>query len=392
MQEQATQGPGTEMLPAQDEGQDAESRADGAFVPGSSARHRRRIVMPIVIVTVVLCLIAGVLAGVILRRSGRQEAAPAFTGATETITRGDLSGETSIVGTLHYAESRTLRAAFDGVLTQVPAVGSVIHAGEVLYRVGDRPAFRMNGDLPAWRDFETGMGDGRDVAQLENGLRDLGYFTGLPDNRFDSFTMAAIMRWQKAQDLERTGRIELGAIVFSGADVRVGAAQAQLGDRVTSETGLYTMTSTTQVVDVNAKLQHQELLVPGNRVSLRIPGSVTTTGTIRSVGAPTEKEGSGDSKERVVPVNISPDDPGALNSFQELSITVGLPSGRRENVLSVPVGALLALEPDRFGVEIVESDGATRKTPVETGLFAGGRVEISGDGIAAGQRVVVPQR
>ena len=40
---------------------------------------------------------------------------------------------------------------------------------------------------------------------------------------------------------------------------------------------------------------------------------------------------------------------------------------------------------------IVESDGTTRKVPVTVGLFAGGRVEVSGEGISEGQRVVVPQ-
>ena len=57
----------------------------------------------------------------------------------------------------------------------------------------------------------------------------------------------------------------------------------------------------------------------------------------------------------------------------------------------MPVGALLALGPNEYGVEIVESDGTTRKVPVTTGLFAAGRVEISGEGISEGQRVVVPQ-
>ena len=60
-------------------------------------------------------------------------------------------------------------------------------------------------------------------------------------------------------------------------------------------------------------------------------------------------------------------------------------------MLSVPVGALLALSPDQYGVEVVEDDGTTRKVPVTLGLFAGGRVEISGEGLSEGQRVVVPQ-
>ncbi len=72
-------------------------------------------------------------------------------------------------------------------------------------------------------------------------------------------------------------------------------------------------------------------------------------------------------------------------------MTVALPSQTREDVLSVPLGALLALSPQQYGVEVVQDDGTTRKVPVTTGLFAAGRVEVSGEGLTAGQSVVVPQ-
>ena len=84
-------------------------------------------------------------------------------------------------------------------------------------------------------------------------------------------------------------------------------------------------------------------------------------------------------------------DASATANFQEVSVTVDLPSQKREGVLSVPVGALLALSPDQYGIEIVAPDGTTRKVAVSVGLFAGGRVEVSGEGVSEGQRVVVPQ-
>jgi multidrug efflux system membrane fusion protein len=58
-------------------------------------------------------------------------------------------------------------------------------------------------------------------------------------------------------------------------------------------------------------------------------------------------------------------------------------------VLTVPVAALLALSEGGYGVQVVEGTG-TRIVAVETGLFADGRVEISGSGIAAGTNVGVP--
>ena len=142
----------------------------------------------------------------------------------------------------------------------------------------------------------------------------------------------------------------------------------------------------------------QQLAVVDTAVTITLPDATTTTGTITSVGSPVEKStnsgsgaGGSETKERVIPITISLDDTSATANFQEVSVTVALPSETREDVLSVPVGALLALTPNQFGVEIVESDGTTRKVPVTIGLFAGGRVEVSGDDIAEGTRVVVPQ-
>ncbi|MFC2557747.1 MAG: peptidoglycan-binding protein, partial [Pauljensenia sp.] len=82
----------------------------------------------------------------------------------------------------------------------------------------------------------------------------------------------------------------------------------------------------------------------------------------------------------------------ALEGTQEASVSLGITSQTRTNVLSVPLGALVALTTDQFGVEIVDDNGQVRRVPVTVGLFAGDRVEISGEGLAEGQRVVVPNR
>ena len=58
----------------------------------------------------------------------------------------------------------------------------------------------------------------------------------------------------------------------------------------------------------------------------------------------------------------------------------------------MPLGALVAITPDQFGVEVIGDDGKTTRVPVQTGLFAGDRVEVSSDDLHEGQRVVVPNR
>ena len=52
--------------------------------------------------------------------------------------------------------------------------------------------------------------------------------------------------------------------------------------------------------------------------------------------------------------------------------------------------ALLALAEGGYGVEIVEGS-TSRIVAVKTGMFAGGRVEISGEAIAEGMLVGVPR-
>ena len=64
------------------------------------------------------------------------------------------------------------------------------------------------------------------------------------------------------------------------------------------------------------------------------------------------------------------------------------PRGRLAAVLALLV---LALAGGGYGVEIVTSSGLHQLTGVTTGIFAGGRVQVSGRGIAPGVMVVVAQ-
>ena len=73
----------------------------------------------------------------------------------------------------------------------------------------------------------------------------------------------------------------------------------------------------------------------------------------------------------------------------EAAVSVDFVASQRKNVLTVPVAALLALAEGGYGLERVEA-GGTRIVAVRTGLFADGRVEVSGTGLAAGQKVGMP--
>ncbi|WP_204370533.1 peptidoglycan-binding protein [Cellulomonas flavigena] len=325
-----------------------------------------------------------------------------FDGATATITRGDLSGETTVQGNLHYADSYDLKSAFTGVITALPTPGTTLEQGSHVYTVAGNSAYLLHGATPAWRDFSEGMSDGADVKQLETALSELGYFQATPNEHFDWNTIAAIKRWQKALGLTQDGTLPLGTVLFAPEDVRVGALKSRVGDTATPETELFAASSSRQVISANLKLSDQSLGVVGTKVTIRLPGAAsTTTGTITSVEPPRDKPGEEGTKEkskdngggeRIIPITVTPDDTEALEGTQEASVSLGITSQTRTNVLSVPLGALVALTTDQFGVEIVDDNGQVRRVPVTVGLFAGDRVEISGEGLAEGQRVVVPNR
>ena len=325
------------------------------------------------------------------------QAPQSFDGATATVTKGDLVGETTVQGTLHYADSYTLKSAFEGVVTALPTPGTTLTQGSHVYTVAGNNTYLLHGATPAWRAFEEGMSDGEDVTQLETALSELGYFDATPNAHFDWNTIAAIKKWQKALTLTQNGTLPLGTVLFAPEDLRIGALKARVGDNATMETELFTASSSRQVISANLKLSDQALGVVGNSVTVRLPGSATTTtGTISSVEPPREKAGEEGSKEttkeRIIPITVTPDDTSALEGLQEASVSLGLTSETRTGVLSVPLGALVALSTDQFGVEVVDEKGEIRRVPVTVGLFAGDRVEVSGDEISEGQRVVVPNR
>jgi multidrug efflux pump subunit AcrA (membrane-fusion protein) len=124
-------------------------------------------------------------------------------------------------------------------------------------------------------------------------------------------------------------------------------------------------------------------------VTVDLLAGKTTTGTISGVGAPEQVEENG-AKRTVIPVTITLDHPSAAGSLQEASVSVDFPTASRKNVLTVPVSALIALPDGGYGVEVVRDAATTETVKAKPGLFAGGFVEVTGDGLEDGQRVVVP--
>jgi hypothetical protein len=86
---------------------------------------------------------------------------------------------------------------------------------------------------------------------------------------------------------------------------------------------------------------------------------------------------------------VSLDDPEATGRLDQAPVEAAITTEVRKGVLAVPVNALLALAEGGYAVE-VERDGRRQLVGIETGLFADGQVEVEGEGLRAGDQVVVP--
>jgi peptidoglycan hydrolase-like protein with peptidoglycan-binding domain len=339
-------------------------------------------------VALVACLgSAGVAALLLLTE--REPAPPKRVAVTTApVTSGRVITETKAVGTLSYPSRGPVAAGAAGVVTWLPKTGSIVRRGDVLYTVDARPAVLLRGELPAYRSFERGMSDGQDVLQLETGLAALGYFRGDIDRHFSPWTTAAVKAWQRALGIRPTGRLDRSAVLFSRQSLRVARRTARVGAVVALGAELYATSATRRVVRVDVALEDQGLARAGRQVTVELPAGRDTRGRVTSVGAPRQRR-SDSGTTVVVPVVVSLRVPRAAEAFAQAAVTVRFRSPSRKDVLTVPVSALIALGPDRFGVE-VPAGTTTRRVAVRVGAFVGGRVEIAGRGLAAGVRVVVP--
>jgi hypothetical protein len=360
-------------------------------------RRRRWLVVPVVVV------VAGAVTGVALAAAFRGSGSPGrgnsgYGTATATVARQTLTQQITVSATLGYTGSYSVTGKGGGAsghgggatLTWLPPQGRVISQGGVLYRVNnDRPVFLLYGKVPAWRTLSTGM-KGQDVSQLNHDLVSLGYA-----NRTDIAALGwDYFSWDTGYALEKlkaklgingaAGDLPLGSAVFEPSSLRVTTVSASLGGPATGP--IFTATSARQQVTIDLDAAEQGEVKVGDTVSIALPNGTSTPGVITSVGKVATTNSSGST---TVPVEVSLKQPKAARGLTSAPVNVTITTMSVPNVLVVPVGALLAQPGGGFAVEVAGPHGHYL-VRVTTGLFdsAAGKVQVSGAGLAAGQRVV----
>lgn len=320
---------------------------------------------------------------------GSVQAAGAKTAEVEQRT---MRTTADLDGSLGFEGSRRVLAGSPGTLTWLPADGTVIRRGGILYELdGSHHPRLMYGTRPTWRTLEPGMSNGADVRQLEQNLKAMGYAPkGMKvDRHWDSKTTRAVKRWQKATGQERDGIVEAGDIVFLPRAIRVTEAQASLGGQVGPGAPVLNATDATRVVNVALNASDRDKLKVGDAVTVTLPDDSEVDGTVRSIGSVADVDPQ--SGSATFPLTISLDDAAkAAGDLDQAPVTVHVVTETHPDVLAVPVNALVALLEGGYAVEVVNDDGTRQYLGVTLGLFDDGWVEVSGTGLAAGMHVVVP--
>ena len=206
------------------------------------------------------------------------------------VERTTLEEKTTLDGTLGfvagdpivYAGSAngivTVTSGTNGTITSLPAEGSTVEEGGILYTVDEQPVIVFYGDIPAYRTLSTRSTDGADVLQLEEALTRLGYDEDGDfdlDGDFTTATRDAIKALQDDLGIDDTGVLALGSYVFFDGPIYVAETTVDVGEAInpgspviaTSTTPSGTVTAVASEGDV---LGHGDtlLVVEGNPIVL----------------------------------------------------------------------------------------------------------------------------
>ena len=254
----------------------------------------------------------------------------------------------------------------------------------MIAEVDGRPIIALQGPLPMWRDLGPSVTDGKDVLQLEYVLASLGYgdtYGVTVDEDWTSATTNAVKAFQEDHGQDDDGTIDIGEIVWIPGPVRVDSVAGTVGQQH-GDAGIE-VTGTTQTVHVKLDVSDADLLAVGAAVTVELPSGETIDG----VGGVSWHRR--DRRGRLVDVAGRRDLVGSDDVADGLPVDVEVTTVAADDVLAVPVEAVLALAGGGYAVEVSDGGGATHLVRVELGVFADDFVAVTGD-IEAGDQVVVP--
>ncbi|GAA2080030.1 peptidoglycan-binding protein [Streptomyces albiaxialis] len=391
--------------------------------PPDGGRRRRPWRTPLVLLTAVAVAGAAGWAatGALGGDSGAStpDTSPAAGGTTE-VARTTLTRTETVEGTLGYGKETTVRntaggggdanakgggkADGNGIVTWLPAEGDTLKRGDTVYGVDGSKVPLLYGATPFYRTLKPGS-EGDDVKTLEKNLAALGYTGFTVDDDYTSGTAEAVRDWQEDLGQEETGQAGPGDAVVADGARRVMGLKTSPGGPADGE--MLTWTGTERVVTVALEAQFEDLVQDGTKATVRLPDGASTEAEVTDIGTAGgsseadqgagsgssggDEGGEGEDEESTLPVELKVASQKKLGRYQAAAVDVDLKAETREDVLAVPVNALTARAGGGYALEVRTRGGRTERRPVELGMFADGKVEVSGKGITEGLTVGVPE-
>ncbi len=204
-------------------------------------RSRRRWIL--VAIVAAFAVAAGVIVLLTSGGSNTTETEP-ITLQAVTAETTDLVEFTDLDGTMRFADTTTLTASGEGVITEVVADGATVVQGDVLYELNGSPVTALSGDTPMYRELAQGV-EGDDVLMLEENLAALGLHyddvddDGNPideefvvDGIFETATTEAVVRWQEDLGVPATGVVAPASVAVLAGPAEVIDVVVDVGDQV----------------------------------------------------------------------------------------------------------------------------------------------------------------
>lgn len=308
----------------------------------------------------------------------------------QPVTRGVLNAETRLGATLQYDDASDF-SAVTGIITQLPVAGKQINTGEQVYEMDGVSVPLFHGERPFWRTIEEGISDGPDVTQLEQNLKELGFYSGEVGPHYNWLTREAIKQWQRSLGLTGdsvNGVFTPGSVALApSAPIRIKTVNAKLGETNVSPASY---TGVTLHAQSTITASQAATFKAGDTAQVILPDSTTIDTTLAAVdqgGQSTGKDGQVTSPS----VRIDFPDQTQVAQFGPAAVQIIVPNANAssEETLIVPVTALIAGSGNSYAVEVIRGD-TIKRIAVEIGLVANAQAQITkANGLKEGDKVVV---
>jgi hypothetical protein len=272
------------------------------------------------------------------------------------------------------------------VVTSAPiAVGQTIATGTLVGAVSDRPIFILLARIPLYRDLHVGD-EGVDVMEFQAalGLEVSGRVDRKTVSRLRSLydSVGAVPPGGSAPYVDRREVV----MIRSETPTVVASRVALLGDFVTVENPLVTLTTGPPLVTFTASVVDVKEITVGMAVEVRVPGGGIVPGVIANVGpfAPAGDTGQDRDGHRVTVAIPDPSTRGLIVPGAPVVVSAGSES------TPAPAVPILAVREDTKGTFVmVEGPTSDWRLDVAVVAQANGWAQIRADDIQSGMRVRV---